>query len=109
MNLDSGNMASTFLTFCGFVKRFGSIALTASLSSVQTEFSLRSVISSVIGSEVPSPQIVPREQVDDEGVDDGGVDDEEVDSEFVDEVDENVSVVSEEVSVAQSVIPLHLL
>ena len=31
---------------------------------MQTEFSLRSVISSVIGSEVSSPQIVPREQVD---------------------------------------------
>ena len=39
------------------------MALTASLSSVQTEFSLNNLIWSVIGSEVDSPQIVPEEQL----------------------------------------------
>ena len=44
------------------------MALTASLSSVQTEFSLNNLIWSVIGSEVDSPQIVPEEQLVVEGV-----------------------------------------
>ena len=64
MNLDSGKIASTFFTFCGFVARFGPIASTASLASVHTEFSLSCVIASVMGSEVSCPQREPVEQLD---------------------------------------------
>ena len=117
MNLDSGKMASTFLTFCGFVSRFGLMALTASLSSVQTEFSLRSLISSVMGSELSWPQMVPEEQLEVVGVVKTFVETGVVDSEFVAEVvpeevavdPPDVAVVPVEVVVEQSVIPLHLL
>ena len=68
MNFDSGKIASTFFTFCGFVARFGPIASTASLASVHTEFSLSCVIASVMGSEVPCPQREPVEQLDVDGV-----------------------------------------
>ena len=68
MYLDSGKIASTFFTFCGFVARFGPIASTASLASVHTEFSLSCVIASVMGSEVPCPQREPVEQLDVDGV-----------------------------------------
>ena len=44
------------------------IASTASLFRVQTEFSLNSLICSVIGSDVESPQIVPEEQLEGDGV-----------------------------------------
>ena len=59
LNFDSGNIASTFLTFCGFVPARGWIASTDSLSSVHEAVSLWFLTSSVIGSEVSLPQIVP--------------------------------------------------
>ena len=68
MNLDSGKIASTFFTFCGFVARFGPIASTASLARVHTEFSRSCVIASVMGSEVSCPQREPVEQLDVGGV-----------------------------------------
>ena len=97
MNFDSGKIASTFFTFWGFDARFGPIASTTSLASVHTEFSLSSPIASVMGSEVCCPQMEPVEQLDVDPV-----------------VKTLVAVVvvpdaSDEVSVEQSVIPLHLL
>ena len=68
MNFDSGKTASTFFTFCGFDARLGPIVSTTSLASVHTEFSLNCPISSVMGSEVPCPQIEPVEQLDVDGV-----------------------------------------
>ena len=68
MNFDSGKIASTFFTFCGFDARFGPMASTTSLASVHTEFSLSSPIASVMGSEVSCPQIEPVEQLDVDGV-----------------------------------------
>ena len=55
-------MASTFFTLSGLEALSGLMASTDSLSRLQTEEALRSFISSVIGSEVPLPQIVPDEQ-----------------------------------------------
>ena len=68
MNFDSGKIASTFFTFCGFEARFGPIASTTSLASVHTEFSLSCPIASVMGSEVSCPQMEPVEQLDVDGV-----------------------------------------
>ena len=68
MNFDSGKIASTFFTFCGFDARFGPIASTRSLARVHTEFSLSSPIASVMGSEVSCPQMEPVEQLDVDGV-----------------------------------------
>ena len=68
MNFDSGKTASTFFTFCGFDARLGPIVSTTSLASVHTEFSLNCPIASVMGSEVPCPQIEPVEQLDVDGV-----------------------------------------
>ena len=68
MNFDSGKTASTFFTFCGFDGRLGPIVSTTSLASVHTEFSLNCPIASVMGSEVPCPQIEPVEQPDVDGV-----------------------------------------
>ena len=68
MNFDSGKTASTFFTFCGFDARLGPIVSTTSLASVHTEFSLNCSIASVMGSEVPCPQIEPVEQLDVDGV-----------------------------------------
>ena len=100
MYLDSGKIASTFFTFCGFVARFGPIASTASLASVHTEFSLSCVIASVMGSEVPCPQREPVEQLDVDGV---------VKTLVVPSVAVVVPGASEEVSVEQPESPLHLL
>ena len=68
MNFDSGKIASTFFTFCGFDARFGPIVSTTSLASVHTEFSLNCPIASVMGSEVSCPQMEPVEQLDVDGV-----------------------------------------
>ena len=68
MNFDSGKIASTFLTFCGFDARFGPIESTTSLARVHTEFSLSCPIASVMGSEVSCPQMEPVEQLDVDGV-----------------------------------------
>ena len=100
MNLDSGKIASTFFTFCGFVARFGPIASTASLASVHTEFSLSCVIASVMGSEVPCPQREPVEQLDV---------DEVVKTLVVPSVAVVVPGASDEASVEQPESPLHLL
>ena len=99
MNFDSGKMASTFFTFWGFDARFGPIVSTTSLASVHTEFSLSSPIASVMGSEVSCPQMEPVEQLDVDGV---------VKTLVVPDV-AVVPDASDEVSVEQSVIPLHLL
>ena len=100
MNFDSGKIASTFFTFWGFDARFGPIISTTSLASVHTEFSRSSPIASVIGSEVSCPQMEPVEQLDVDGV-------------VKTLVLPNVAVVdpgaSDEASVEQPVIPLHLL
>ena len=68
MNFDSGKIASTFFTFCGFAARFGPIVSTTSLASVHTEFSLSCPIASVMGSEVSCPQMEPVEQLVVDGV-----------------------------------------
>ena len=55
-------MASTFLTLSGLEGLRGVMASTYSFSRLQTVVALRFFISSVIGSEVALPHIVPDEQ-----------------------------------------------
>ena len=63
MNFDSGNIASTFCTFCGLDGFSGVIASTSSFDKEHEVLSLSSTTSFGIGSVVASPQNVPDEQV----------------------------------------------
>ena len=59
MNFDSGIMASTFFTCLGLEELRGEMASTASFSNVHEADSLWFLTSSLIGSVVVLPQIVP--------------------------------------------------